>query len=191
MLRVSFFNQFDRPRADLVDTLQFDSIFFILAELRKRFSGIQVERGWIVLGIVYQATPIVQIKSSKIFTALRHMTLAAWDAREAAIGPQRETPQFILDLRRMRNKKLRHAGIEPPVETQVKLAPAAQLSGSSGPLSIESGSPTVSNENAASPLYSTDMEEIDWQLWDQVFSQELDPQYGQWITSGYNPASAQ
>lgn len=59
------------------DTLQFDSIFFVLTELRKHPNQALADRAWSVLELVYTATPVVDLKNSKIFSAMRHMTLSA------------------------------------------------------------------------------------------------------------------
>jgi hypothetical protein len=158
------------------DTLQFDSLFFILAELRKQHTGEQVERAWSVLKLVYQATPIVQLKQSKIFSALRNMTLSAWETRESTIGPIPDTPEFIFQLKKNRNRKLKHTGTGTTPDTSMGPPSPTPENGAS---SLQSG--TVS-ATAASPLFATDtMEEIDWQMWDEVFSTELDPAYGQWM----------
>jgi hypothetical protein len=162
----------------LTDTLQFDSLFFILAELRKHHTGEQVDRAWSVLKLVYQATPIVQIKQSKIFSALRNMTLSAWETRESAIGPIADTPDFILQLKKNRDRKLKHSGTDATPDSQAMRPPGLTPEGT-GASSVQSGNVSTT---AASPLFATDtMEEIDWQMWDEVFSTELDPAYGQWM----------
>lgn len=176
------------------DTLQFDSIFFILAELRKRFLGAEIDRAWSVLAKVYEATPIVKLKNSRLFSALRHMTLAAWEARELALGVQSKTPTptYITQLRKARSKKLRAAngGVDPLVDTK-----PTQISPNLGPgyggtwseRDTNADSSTAVSVDNPSPLYATDMDEIDWQLWDQVFQQDpLDPSYGQWMTGTYS-----
>lgn len=171
-----------------IDTLQFDSVFFILAELRRRFTGADIDRAWYVLERVYQATPITSIKNSKIFSALRYMTIAAWDAREAALGPQQDTPIYIQELRKARNsKKSKRVGLSAPqyptpqsqVQVGSSMGSAAHQVGN--PLAVES--PAVLSENATSPaLFGNDVEEIDWQLWDQMFAQgnaDFGP-HGEW-----------
>ena len=166
-----------------IDTLQFDSVFFILAELRRRFTGADVDRAWRVLERVYEATPITSIKNSKIFSALRHMTLAAWDAREAALGPQQLPPMYIQELRKARkSKQSRRAG------TSLRQYPTPQSQAPGHEFGMESKdaaegmvleSPALLGENATSPaLFANDVEEIDWQLWDQMFAQGSNADYG-------------
>jgi len=175
----------------LTDTLQFDSIFFILAELRKRFTGAEIDRAWAVLAKVYEATPIVKLKNSRLFSALRHMTLAAWEAREQALGAQSHTPTptYITQLRKARNKKLRAAngGVDPVMEAEpMQVVPKQEYSGLASEVGTGNAGAAVSVDNP-SPLYAADMDEIDWQLWDQVFQQDpLDPSYGQWMTGTYS-----
>lgn len=158
---------------------------------------------------MYTATPIVDLKNSKIFSALRHMTLSAWEAREAELGPQTNVPNFITRLRNARTKKSRHSVVTPNIDALSRSPASASVTQMPGTehlatlISTGSAVPSLDPNNTtpggsstsqqASPLYSGELEEIDWQLWDQVFSQESgwDPQHGQWmgITSneGYYP----
>jgi len=180
------------PLTHPTDTLQFDSIFFILAELRKRFIGAEIDRAWTVLAKVYEATPIVKLKNSRLFSALRHMTLAAWEAREQALGVQSNTPTYITQLRKARTKKLRAAngGVDPVVDAvPMQTVPNVGLGygGTWSERDTNTNSSTAVSVDNPSPLYATDMDEIDWQLWDQVFQQDpLDPSYGQWMTGTYS-----
>jgi len=105
------------------------------------------------------------------------MTLSAWEAREAAIGSQAVTPIFIQELKRARKSKMsRRAGTSsdhyPTPQSQVKGAGSSGTGTSELANFMTLESPVLLSENAISPaLFANDVEEIDWQLWDQMFAQ--------------------
>jgi len=112
------------------------------------------------------------------------MTLSAWDAREATIGPQQVTPVFIQELKRARkSKKTKRAGTSsstyPTPQSQVPGAGIAGTETTEVANTLTSESPVLLSETTTSPgLFSNDVEEIDWQLWDQMFAQGTNADYG-------------
>jgi len=68
----------------------------------------------------------------------------------------------------------------------MQVVPKQEYSGLASEVGTGNAGAAVSVDNP-SPLYAADMDEIDWQLWDQVFQQDpLDPSYGQWMTGTYS-----
>lgn len=112
------------------------------------------------------------------------MTLSAWEAREAAVGPQAVTPVFIQELKRARkSKKSRRADTStsnyPTPQSQVQGAGSSGTGTSELTNFMTFESPALLSENATSPaLFANDVEEIDWQLWDQMFAQGTNADFG-------------
>lgn len=84
-----------------------NTMLYLLIELRHRKTGPDVDKSWVMIGDVFSKTPQLFEKSTRaVFSALGKWTVEVWDdyvAASIAGGlPEPSTPQFIIDLRRSR-----------------------------------------------------------------------------------------
>ncbi|KAI9771940.1 MAG: hypothetical protein M1835_006333, partial [Candelina submexicana] len=75
---------------------QFDSLLYLLVELRTCTTGSLPDRAWPAINKAFENHPEMMTSSSNaLYVAIRRLTLKAWEAREAAFPPQPERPQLF------------------------------------------------------------------------------------------------
>ncbi len=77
---------------------QFDSLLYLLIDLRTRTTGELPDRAWPAINKVFQDHPdMMTSPNNALYVAIRRLTLKAWKVREAALPPQPErSPLFPL-----------------------------------------------------------------------------------------------
>lgn len=85
---------------------QWDAYIYVMSELRHRTSGEKVERAWRAMEQTTVHRPEIIAEKKPLHVAIGNVTLAAWDAYQAATkDPNMVVPQFIHTLRAQRMPK--------------------------------------------------------------------------------------
>lgn len=84
---------------------QWDTLIFLLTELQTRRAGEDVERAWRQIEVCYNSHDELITDTRPLHTAVRNLTMKAWNAREAEMTRRypglftSEPPRFITQLR--------------------------------------------------------------------------------------------
>ena len=140
-----------------------DGFVYLLDALRKRTSGELVDRAWVQVADSYRFRPeLLTDTRNHLFAAIRNLTMAAYDSREAdpLNGHLIPAPEFIQTLRSIprRSKK---SSAATPNEDASKVDYPQSVNQEHRPGHDQDPSPP-------SQLDTTDLSPMDWAYWDDL-----------------------
>jgi hypothetical protein len=142
---------------------QLDGFVYLLDALRKRTSGDLVDRAWLQVGDSYRFhTELTADTRNPLYAAIRNLTLAAYDSREADPSNQQlKTPDFIKNLRSMPRRSSKKSPVVPRNEDTPQIEYPPTINHENPPAHEQDPSPP-------SQLDPIDLSPMDWAYWDDL-----------------------
>ena len=164
-----------------------DTIHYVLVEIRHRKTGPEVDHAWQLVSTVFANYPqMFSQATDALYAALGNWTLRVWDelviARKMEGLPDSPTPEFITAIRRCRRRPEETSSINKPKGSRNIERPTTGISNSSNGSSDRVQSLTH-DENPITTLEATlddsydfpnllsfDLQPDEWMQWDRLFS---------------------
>ncbi|KAI0880030.1 putative C6 transcription factor [Annulohypoxylon maeteangense] len=170
----------DKYTWQLGSSFLWNTMLYVLIEMRHRKTGPEVDRSWQLIGSLFSYYPIVFEKfTGAVSAALGKWTLTVWDGYVAASKaeglPEPVTPQYIDAIRRCRRPIIRSPSTTGDLVTDTGSTTLAPFSSGEVTSQIYDGnfSEFESLESYQSPdLLSFEMDPNQWEQWEQLLAEQ-------------------